>query len=58
MKTDQLTKDIEFLRRRQHWLEERSLKPGQKSYDVREAEALDRVCGLLERAVERAEGMV
>lgn len=56
METDQLTEDIEFLRRRQRWLEARVQKPGLKFFDVREAQALDRVCSLLERAVSRVDG--
>ena len=55
MKVDQLTKDIAFLRRRQHWLEERINAGGMKSYDVKEAEALNRVLSLLERAAKKAE---
>lgn len=57
MKTDQLKKDIDFLRRRQKWLEERIEAGGDKSYDVKEALALNRVLGLLENAVKRADGM-
>lgn len=55
MKVDQLTEDLSFLRRRQHWLEGRIREGGMKSYDVKEAEALGRVLSLLEKAVQKVE---
>jgi hypothetical protein len=55
MDRDKIQKDVEFLRRRQHWLEERISLGGAKSYDVREAHALDRVCALVEKAIKITE---
>lgn len=52
--TDQLAKDVAFLRRRQGWLESRIKDGGLKSYDVREAKALDRILSLVEQALAKA----
>lgn len=55
MKPAQLAEDIAFLRRRQQWLEKRVKDGGLKTYDQREAHALDRVCEFLELALHKLE---
>lgn len=58
METGKLRDDIDFLRRRQRWLEDRIKGGKDLSYDVKEAKCLGRVLDLLESAIKRAEGMV
>lgn len=55
METEPLKKAVLFLRRRQRFLEGRTQLPGPKSYDVKEAIALDCVLTLCEDAIRIAE---